>query len=216
MTPNRPDEESLFIPGPAGRLEALLRAADAPRAAVLICHPHPLHGGSMHNKILHRIALRAASEHSISALRFNFRGTERSEGVHDEGRGEVGDTQAALDWLAARFPEMPLSLVGYSFGAAVGLAAASTHHRVECAVGLGLPLGLEFDLSYLERFRKPLLLVHGDEDEFASGAEIEAFAARNPHEPKVRRIPATGHLFAGREDEAVDAVVSYLARATSA
>jgi hypothetical protein len=137
----------------------------------------------------------------------------RSEGVYDEGRGERGDVLAALDWLAARYSGVSLAVVGYSFGAAVGLRAAASDHRVELLVGLGLPLGLEgVDFSFLEHLRQPLLLVHGENDEFVSGRELARSTADLPSPPELRIIGGADHLFTGLEDEAVDAVIAFLSR----
>lgn len=209
-----PGEESLFLPGPAGRLEAVLRPVhegQTPRRAVLICHPHPLQGGTLDNKILYRIARRLPLEAQSVSLRFNFRGAGESEGIHDEGRGEQGDVLAALDWLGARYPGIPMALVGYSFGAAVGLKAASSDRRVDRLVGLGLPLGLRgLDFSFLERLRAPLLLVHGQRDEFISGADLQLFVDGLSVAPRLEIVEEADHLFSGVEDRAVDAVLAFL------
>jgi alpha/beta superfamily hydrolase len=211
-----PAEEKLFIPGPAGRLEAVLRPLPEgakPRCAVILCHPHPLHGGTLDNKILYRIARRLPLEADSVALRFNFRGTGESEGNYDEGRGEQGDVLAVVDWLAARHAGVPLALVGYSFGAAVGLKAAATDRRVERLVGLGLPLGLEgLDFRFLEDLKRPLLLVHGERDEFVSGRALEAQLSDLPSSPELTLISGADHLFTGVEDQAVDAVLAFLSR----
>src|SRR5271168_1681753 len=130
---------SLFLNGPAGRLEALLNggAAEATHAAV-VCHPHPLFGGTLHNKVVFH-AMKALNSFGFPALRFNFRGAGLSEGEHD-GQGEVDDVRAALDWLEREF-HLPMILAGFSFGAAVGLRAACPDSRVKALIGLGLPVG---------------------------------------------------------------------------
>src|SRR5580692_2619274 len=112
--------ESVLIDGPAGKLEALLEEPDAaaPREACLVCHPHPLFGGTMHNKVVYRIA-RGMRRAGAVVLRFNFRGVGRSEGVHDQGVGEVEDARAALGVLRQRYPDLPWSMAGFSFGSRV-------------------------------------------------------------------------------------------------
>src|ERR1700732_3651446 len=109
--------ESLFIGGPAGKLEALLEEPEdqSPREAVLVCHPHPLHGGTMHNKVVYRIA-RGLRRAGAVVMRFNYRGVNRSEGKYDNGAGETEDARAALEVLRSRYPELPFSLAGFSFG----------------------------------------------------------------------------------------------------
>src|SRR5215813_10459144 len=131
--------KSFFLKGPAGRLEALLNqgAPDATHAA-LVCHPHPLYGGTLHNKVVFH-AMKALSGFGFPVLRFNFRGTGLSEGEHDHGAGEVEDVRAALDWLDREF-DLPIVFAGFSFGAAVGLRAACPDERVRAVIGLGIPV----------------------------------------------------------------------------
>jgi alpha/beta superfamily hydrolase len=213
-----PPEERLFLPGPAGRLCALHRAVapkPAPRVAALLCHPHPLLGGTMDNKLLYRLAKRLPAALGAPALRFNFRGTGQSAGAHDGGRGEVDDATAALDWLQARWPGVPLAVVGYSFGAVVGLCAGARHPQVRWLIGLGLPLQQEWSLEFLRETRRPRLFVHGEHDEFANGVELLAFVRELPGPVSVRLIPGADHLFKGVEDEAVAAVVRYLGDVTA-
>lgn len=209
-----PPEERITIAGPVGTLQALFRGLPPqrqPRAAALLCHPHPRYGGTMHNKTLFRIAKRLPLVAPVPVLRFNFRGTEGSFGTHDEGPGEVDDTRAALDWLRARVPGVPLAIVGYSFGAAVGLRAGVEHSSVQWLVGLGLPLLAEWDLGFLSRTRKPRLFVQGEQDQFGSGSQLLAWARETLEGPvSVRVVRGADHLFTGREDDAVAAVVRYL------
>src|ERR1700684_1005494 len=129
---------SLFLDGPAGRLEALLNAgADDATHAALVCHPHPLFGGTLHNKVVFH-TMKALNSFGFPVLRFNFRGTGLSQGEHDHGKGEVDDVRTALDWLAAEF-HLPLVFAGFSFGAAVGLRAACSDPRVTALIGVGVP-----------------------------------------------------------------------------
>src|SRR5271168_697255 len=130
---------SLFLEGPAGRLEALLNAgaSDAAYAAV-VCHPHPLYGGTLHNKVVFH-AMKALNSFGFPVLRFNFRGTGLSQGEHGHGNGELDDVRAALDWIDAEF-HLPLIFAGFSFGAAVGLRAAYSDARVKALIGVGTPV----------------------------------------------------------------------------
>ena len=139
MIPASSAIRSLFIEGPAGRLEALLNAGteDATHAA-LACHPHPLFGGTLHNKVVFH-TMKALNSFGFPVLRFNFRGTALSQGEHDHGIGEVDDVRAALDWLDSEF-HLPLIFAGFSFGAAVGLRAACAEARVRATIGVGVPV----------------------------------------------------------------------------
>lgn len=212
-----PAEEKLWLDGPAGRLEALLRPASGggrPARVALLCHPHPLFGGTMMNKTLYRLAKRLPAELGVPTLRFNFRGAGASEGAHDGGDGERGDVRAALDWLQERFGAAPVLLVGYSFGAVVGLRVGLADDRVDQLVGLGLPLQRDWDLSWLdEGVAKPLLLVHGEKDEFGPAPRMRPFAdglaALGPATVRLHVVPGADHLFHGVEDQAVQAVLDH-------
>lgn len=206
-------QQRVWVPGPAGALEGLespVPDGTTPRRAVLLCHPHPLYGGTMHNKVLYRIARRLPTEAGALVLRFNFRGVGQSEGSYDEGKGEIQDVCAGLDWLAEQAPQTELALVGYSFGAVVGLHAAVLDTRPRALVGLGLPLSLAMDFAKLREIRVPLLLVQGQNDEFAEEAVVRRFAQSLPRPPTLHFVAKAGHLFQGAEDAAVDAVVRFL------
>ena len=138
---------SLFLDGPAGQLEALLNsgAADAKYAAV-VCHPHPMYGGTLHNKVVFH-AMKAVNNLGMPVLRFNFRGAGLSHGEHDEGAGEIDDVRAALDWLDREF-HLPIVFAGFSFGAAVGLRAAVPDARVPLLISLGTPISPVDNRSY--------------------------------------------------------------------
>ena len=163
---------NFFIAGPAGRLEALLwtvPVADPPLVAV-VCHPHPLFGGTMHNKVVYQAA-KAMHLRDIPVLRFNFRGAGQSEGEHDRGAGEAGDVRAALDYLSGEFPQRPILLAGFSFGSLVGLRAGCADRRVSDLIGLGIPVG-NSDLTYLRDCPKPKLIIQGGNDQFGSRANV--------------------------------------------
>jgi alpha/beta superfamily hydrolase len=154
--------------GPAGRLEALLNAGapDAPYAA-LVCHPHPLGGGTMHNKVVYH-AMKAFQSLGLPVLRFNFRGTELSEGEHDFGEGEQDDVRAALDWLQREF-DLPILFAGFSFGSYVGLRACCGDPRVIGLVALGIPThaeGRDYDYDFLHECPQPKLFVSGTRDQY--------------------------------------------------
>lgn len=205
-----PAEETLFLEGPVGRLEARLRPiADGapPRGAAVLFHPHPLYGGTLDNKVLYRLARRLSADAGLPSLRINFRGAGRSEGIHDEGRGELDDARAAIDATADRFPGQPLTVIGYSFGAIVGLNAALEDERVHRLVAVGLPLAPPWDASFLAGTDKPRHFVQGERDEFGDAATLRRFAESLTGPVAVDIIPRASHLFPGQEDEAVDAVI---------
>ncbi|HYE14236.1 MAG TPA: alpha/beta family hydrolase [Pyrinomonadaceae bacterium] len=194
---------NLFIPAPHGRLEAILkepRAGGRPRGAALVLHPHPLHGGTMHNKVVFRTA-RGLEDAGLVTLRVNFRGVGQSTGEHDQARGgEQEDARLGLDYLDENYRGLPVFLAGFSFGARVGLEVGIKDPRVGFLVGVGTPLGMEgrdYDFSFLDKCRKPLLLVHGEQDEFGKASDVRALASRLAQECEARAeiIPGAGHFF---------------------
>jgi alpha/beta superfamily hydrolase len=192
---------NLFIPAPHGRIEAILKApAGEPRGAALVLHPHPLHGGTMHNKVVFRAA-RALGDAGLVTLRINFRGVGLSTGEHTGARGgEQEDATLALDYLAKNYPTPDLFLAGFSFGARVGLEVGTLDARVRYLVGIGTPVSIadrDYDFSFLSECRKPLLLVHGERDEFGSVEDLRILATRLPSEAQVRIavILGAGHFF---------------------
>jgi alpha/beta superfamily hydrolase len=204
---------SLFLDGPVGRLEALLNAGsrEATRAA-LVCHPHPLYGGTLHNKVVFH-AMKALNGFGYPVLRFNFRGTGLSQGEHDNGVGEVEDVQAALDWLAHDFG-LPILFAGFSFGAAVGLRAACGDERVKAVIGLGVPVipadGRVYDMEFLRGCYKRKLLLSGARDEFGPRAKLEALAASLPEPKQLTLIEGGDHFFAGRLKEMREAMEAWV------
>jgi uncharacterized protein len=189
-----------FLNGPAGRLEAMLWTAPKTqtelRRVAVVCHPHPLFGGTMHNKVVFQLA-KSLHQEGAPVLRFNFRGAGLSEGRHDKGQGETGDVQAALDYLAAEFPSKPMLLAGFSFGAYVGLRVGCADARVKEVVGAGLPVNGS-DLSYLENCKKPKLILQSTHDQYGSRERIEALYARLPEPKNLALIDAPDHFFAGK------------------
>ena len=199
---------SPFLVGPAGRLEALLNAG-SPNAthAAVVCHPHPLYGGTLHNKVVFH-AMKALNHFGFPVLRFNFRGTGLSEGEHTNGIGEVEDVRAALDWLEREFT-LPVIFAGFSFGAAVGLRAAYPDDRVSALIALGLPAVAVadrneervYDFEFLRACTKPKLFVSGSRDQFAPKGKLEALVNTFADPKKLVRIEAGDHFFEGRLKE---------------
>lgn len=192
---------NLFLPAPHGRIEAILKEPPSERrGSALVLHPHPLHGGTMHNKVVFRAA-RGLGDAGLATLRINFRGTGQSTGEHDAAQGgEQEDARLGLDYLSERYPDEPLFLAGFSFGARVGLEVGTLDPRVRFLIGIGTPVSIaerDYDFSFLTDCRKPLLLVHGEHDEFGSLEDLRALAARIPPEANVRIevIPNAGHFF---------------------
>ncbi len=198
--------------GPAGRLEALLNAGqpDAPYAA-LVCHPHPLGGGTMHNKVVYHTA-KAFQSLGLPVLRFNFRGTGLSEGEHDHGRGEQDDVRAALDWLQQEFSR-PILFAGFSFGSFVGLRVCCGDARVPGLVGLGLPVhaeGRDYSYEFLRECPQPKLFISGTRDQYGPQEKVAAVvsAAKSPAE--LVWIDDADHFFIGKLDQVRDAITGWV------
>lgn len=191
--------QSLFLPGPAGRLEGLWerpeRAGPAPALAGLVCHPHPLYGGTLHNKVVHHTA-RALQELGLPVLRFNFRSAGQSEGEHDHGRGEADDVRAALAHLKDKLPGAGIVLAGFSFGAWVGLRVGCEDARVRALIGVGLPAG-DSDFAYLAGCRKPKLFVQGTRDQFGSRSAVQAVVAQAAALKELVWVEGADHFFTG-------------------
>jgi alpha/beta superfamily hydrolase len=189
----------LDLDGPAGPLEAVLMSPAAEAVGVaLLCHAHPLHGGTMHFKPLYRAA-KVLQRHGYLVLRFQFRGVGRSAGEFDHGRGEALDAEAALDFLAREEPGKPILIGGFSFGAAVALRVGVRDHRVESFVLMALPLRAMASIPENPR-GKPALFIQGERDEFGGREEIEAFVRQFPGPATLSVVPGADHLFtAGTE-----------------
>src|ERR1700722_4460377 len=184
---------SLFLEGPAGRLEALLNAgAENATHAAVVGHPHPLFGGTLHNKVVFH-TMKALSSFGFPVLRFNFRGTGLSQGEHDQGMGEVDDVRRALDWLDAE-DHLPIVFAGFSFGAAVGLRGAYAASRVKALIGVGTPVVPPasadepprlYAFDFLRDCAKPKLFVSGDRDQFGPRSKLESLVASVPAPKKL-------------------------------
>lgn len=184
-----------------------MRPGGTPVAAAVVCHAHPLHGGVMHYKVVFRAA-KALQHHGVAALRFNFRGVGRSQGVHDNGRGEQDDVRAALGEMARRFPGLPMVIGGFSFGSAMALLAGVSDDRVRALFALGFPISMTPDTSFLDACRKPRLFVQGENDAFGNAEQIRERVARLPEPKTLVVVPGSDHFFAGHLDrlqETIDA-----------
>jgi len=209
---------SLFLDGPAGRVEALLNsgANNATHAAV-VCHPHPLFGGTLHNKVVFH-TMKALNSFGFPVLRFNFRGTGLSQGEHDHGNGEVEDVRTALDWLDGEY-HLPIVFAGFSFGAAIGLRAAYSDSRVAAVIGIGTPVvpvaadaeeARVYTFDFMRNCAKPKLFVSGARDQFGPRAKLEALVASLPEPKKLILIEGADHFFEGRLRELREAIETWV------
>ncbi len=207
---------SLMLQGPAGRLEALLNLGEADCThTALVCHPHPLHGGTMHNKVVYH-AMKSLSAFGFHVLRFNFRGAGLSEGEHDHGRGEVEDVRAALHHLAGEFGK-PMLFAGFSFGASTGLRAACPEPRVAGLISLGTPVAVDgraYTYRFLEECRKPKLFISGGEDPYSPRDALKEIVGRSAPESRLDLIEGTGHFFEGRLDAMQRSIEQWVAELT--
>jgi len=195
--------ESFFIAGPSGRLEAILEEPEggAPREAALVCHPHPLHGGTLHNKVVYRLA-RGLRRSGCAVLRFNFRGVNLSAGRHDDGRGEVEDARACALELRRCYPALPWTLAGFSFGSRVAAELAAGHGED----GPGRLILAGFPTVYrefqtVEQSRRLRIFIHSTHDEFGPRGELQALYDRLWEPKKLLWIEARDHFFAGALEE---------------
>ena len=200
-----------MIPAGSVQLEANLWEPDGPpRGAVVVCHPHPVYGGTMDNRIVYRAA-KAAAAAGFAALRFNFRGTGQSTGLFDQGIGEKDDVVEAIRWLKERYPGLPLAMIGYSFGAWVGLQVAYSDPRVVAMVGLGIPLNL-YDMEFLIENSKPALYVVGTRDEFCSQENLDRFVRRLHPSSFVHQIDDADHFFSNQADIVQDLIYDFFSQ----
>ncbi|HTY64399.1 MAG TPA: alpha/beta fold hydrolase [Acidobacteriota bacterium] len=190
---------SFMIPAGPVQLEANLREpAGSPRGTAVVCHPHPVYGGTMDNRVVFRAA-KAAAEAGFAALRFNFRGAGQSTGLFDQGVGEKEDVAAMIQWLTEKYPGIPMALIGYSFGAWVGLQVACSSPGIVAMVGLGIPLDL-YSMEFLIENPKPALYIVGTKDEFCSQESLDGFARRLPASSFVHQIDEADHFFSNHAD----------------
>ena len=196
------------IPTPTGHLEGILKPEEEgviPRYAAIVCHPHPLYGGTMHNKVVFKVA-QVLQLLGMPALRFNFRGVGRSTGTYDEGRGEMDDVRYTLEFLSNRYPGLPVILGGFSFGASVALRVSAIDDRVQAMIGLGVPARM-LDGEYLNNSHKPKLIIQGTADEQAPYALTVKWFEHVPAPKSMIAIKGADHFFQGHLDE-VQAIIA--------
>jgi alpha/beta superfamily hydrolase len=205
------DSRNLFLSGPAGRLEAILwtpRSPTPPAIAAVVCHPHPLFGGTMHNKVVFQVA-KCIDALCAPVLRFNFRGAGLSEGVHDRGMGERDDVRNALQFLVGEFPGVPLLVAGFSFGSIAGLRVGCQAPEVTQLIALGLPVN-NSDISFLSECPKPKLFVHGGSDEHGDVRKVENLVPSLPGENRLVIVEGVDHFFTGKLSEVDQAITTWL------
>jgi alpha/beta superfamily hydrolase len=223
----------LEFKGPSGRLEALLddpasgchggtiRHADGgtpstdppppdpPRVAVVLAHPLPTGGGTMHNKVVYQVA-KSLCRTRAAVLRFNFRGVGASQGTFDEGPGEMADFRAAIDVVATRYPGVEIWAAGFSFGSWIAMTVGATDDRVSTLIGIAPPVGL-YDFSAVANSLKPKFFIHGNRDELCPYRETTRFYAQVPDPKELVVIDGADHLFDGKTSELGEAVEDLLA-----
>jgi alpha/beta superfamily hydrolase len=205
------ESKNLRLAGLGGGLEAILWrpvGGLSPRFAAVVCHPHPLFGGTLHNKVVYQAA-KALDARGGAVLRFNFRGAGLSEGKHERGLGERDDVRTALDFLASEFPATPLVLAGFSFGCWVGLRVGCEDARVERLVGIGAPVN-DSDFTYLEKCSKPKLFVHGSNDQFGDVDKLRAMVDGLPGENELVVVDGVDHFFTGKIEELGEAITHWI------
>jgi len=200
------------IPVGHGHLEGIVREASSAVAAAVVCHPHPRGGGTMNNNVVYRAA-KALVAGGVTALRFNFRGVGASTGSYADGVGEEEDVRAAVDFLRANAPGLPLWIAGFSFGARVGLTVGAQIADVTKLFGIGLALEM-FDYRFLSACAKPKAIVQASEDEYAARDKIEAAVAEMSEPKRLWIVDGATHLFPGHLDafeHAAEEAVAWLA-----
>jgi uncharacterized protein len=204
---------NLFVPAPHGHLEAILKEPPhAARAVALVLHPHPLGGGTMHNKVVFRAA-GALNDAGLVTLRINFRGVGQSTGTHDEGRGERDDARAGLDFLNETYADQPIVICGFSFGARVGMEVGISDDRVANLISIGTPVD-KYDFEFLTKCRKPILFLHGERDEYGRIERLRSLVSEivSHAQTELIIIPGADHFFAGHLNELKQAITSWAER----
>jgi alpha/beta superfamily hydrolase len=199
------------IPTPIGYLEGILKPEEEgilPKYVSIICHPHPLGGGTMHNKVVFKVA-QALQRINIPALRFNFRGVGHSSGTFDEGRGEMEDVRFALEFLSRRYPGIPAIIAGFSFGSYVGGRVAAADDRVHALIGIGVPARM-FDGNTLQGCHKPKLFIHGTADEIAPYDLAQKWFEQVPAPKRMVAVQNADHFFKEQLPEIQTLVVDFV------
>lgn len=204
---------NLFIPAKVGRLEAIIKEpAVSPRGVAIVCHPHPLGGGTMHNKVVFRAAA-GLNDAGLITIRFNFRGVGASEGQHD-GRAETQDVKDVIDYVSEQYSGMDVTLAGFSFGSRMGTEVALNDPRIARVISIGTPVDKYLDYEYLGLLKKPILFVHGDNDEFGSKANIEKLyeSVRTSTDAELVMFANCGHFFDDHLNELREAIKEWTER----
>jgi len=203
---------NLFIPASHGRLEAILKEpAGEPKGVGIVCHPHPLGGGTMHNKVVFRAAA-GLVDAGLITLRFNFRGVGASTGEHGEIEGGMEDVRDVLDYAAKEYPGQPITLAGFSFGSRTGMAVGMNDDRVVRLITIGTPVDKYGDYEFLTQVRKPILFVHGDRDEFGALENLNALYERVAENTDAELVAFQdcGHFFDDDLDALREAIASWV------
>jgi len=201
------NHQRLFLAGNEGRLQAIYQPGACDQPAVVICHPHPLYGGTMRNKVVYWMA-RAFEERGCSVLRFNFRGVEQSEGKWDDGVGEADDARSALDWLQQQLPAAPLWLAGFSFGCYAGLRAARDDSRVARLFAVS-PAVEHYSFAFMEGDARPLTVVQGEKDEVVSATAVVRWATGLP-QATLLPVAEAGHFYPNQQQALQQALLASL------
>ncbi len=198
--------ETHMIPGPAGRLESLLEEPEemTPREVALVCHPHPQHGGTMHNKVVYRLA-RGLRKTGAVVLRFNYRGVNLSEGSYDHGEGETDDARAVLAWVRARYPELPFTVAGFSFGSRIALRLSLEMPAMSRVIAVGFPTAYK-DHSLLAQGPVRRIFIQSTHDQYGPIDELRSLVA----ESELHVVEASDHFFAGALDAFEQSVIGIL------
>lgn len=198
------------IPGPAGPLEALLDLpAGSPRVGVVFAHPLPIKGGTMHTKVVFQSA-KALNRIGCAVLRFNFRGVGRSAGTWDNGRGEMDDYRAAVDFLSGRYPDLEMWAAGFSFGSYIAMISGADDDRICTLIGIAPPVN-RYEFASVKLSTKPKFVVHGESDELIPLKAVREFYAQLQEPKEFVEIDRANHLFDGQASEVGDALEELLA-----
>ena len=197
----------VFIPGPEGELEGIFSYVSRKVTHLaILCHPHPLYGGTMHNKVVYSMAM-ALNQIGYATVRFNFRGVGRSSGAFNHGIGEQRDVEAVLEHFHRLYPDASIMIGGFSFGAKVGLLVASRDERVSGVIGVGVTVDVA-DFSFLYHYEKPKLILQGTNDQYGSVSSIQEWFQKLPEPKKLVLIEGAVHLFDGKLTELKNGIIT--------
>jgi alpha/beta superfamily hydrolase len=203
---------NLLIPVNHGQLEAILKEprVSPAKGVALVLHPHPLGGGTMHNKVVFRAAA-ALNDAGLATLRINFRGVGQSTGAHDFGKGELDDARAGLDYLTEHYPKQSITVCGFSFGALVGLGVGCEDQRVNQLISIGTPLS-KYGFDFLTDCSKPMLFVHGELDEFGDIDALRKLVDQiKQHAPvELVAVAHAGHFFENSLDQLKNVITEWV------